>query len=194
MTDLDDLGRVIGYRGAATESAPMDEIGPDLLVVPFWTAEFCTALIRAAELAGGFAAADDDPVPGQEISLAVISPRLFEAVEVDIGRRLWPMLRQWWPCVDYHGLRDAFVIKYAPGAQESLRLHHDVAQVSASVKLNDDYRGAELRFPRQGVDNSGLAVGELLAWPSLVTHPHETAALVDGVKYAVTIWCELPSF
>ena len=32
----------------------------------------------------------------------------------------------------------------------------------------------------------------MLAWPSLVTHPHESTPLVSGVKHALTIWFELP--
>ena len=32
-----------------------------------------------------------------------------------------------------NGLRDAFVIRYALGEQTALRIHHDVAQVSASI-------------------------------------------------------------
>ena len=111
-----------------------------------------------------------------------------------VGMRIWPQLRTIWPYVDYYGLRDAFVIRYAPGEQESLRIHHDVAQVSGSIKLNDGYRGAELSFPRQGFDNGSVEVGEMLVWPSLVTHPHETRQLTDGVKYALTVWFELPSF
>jgi hypothetical protein len=125
--------------------------------------------------------------------LAVISPRLFEAVQDDIGRRIWPRLRTVWPFVDYHGLRDVFVIKYAMGEQESLRIHHDVAQLSGSVKLNDTYDGGELDFPRQGFTNQEVAVGDLLVWPSLVTHPHRTNQLRAGVKYALTVWCELPN-
>ena len=35
-------------------------------------------------------------------------------------------------------------------------------------------------------------VGALLAWPSLVTHPHEVAPLRRGVKHGLTIWFELP--
>ena len=66
------------------------------------------------------------------------------------------------------------------------------SQVSASVKLDDDHEGAELRFPRQGVDNTDVPVGALLAWPSLVTHPHEVAPLRRGVKHGLTIWFELP--
>jgi hypothetical protein len=199
VDEPDDLERVLGYvdcepdahlgDGEATTSRL---IGPDLVVVPFWNERFCRAIVRAAEAVGAFEPQPDDPVPGHEISLAAISPQLYAAVERDLGVRVWPALRQVWPLVDYHGLRDAFVIRYALGEQESLRLHHDVAQVSASVKLNDSYTGGVLEFPRQAASNEGLAVGELLAWPSLVTHPHATTQLDAGVKYALTIWFELP--
>jgi hypothetical protein len=193
----DDLARILGYRGAAPDGAAgaagLRSIGDELVVMPFWTPAFCAAVVRAAEAVGAFEPHPDDPVPGHEVSLAVISPRLFEAVEHDIGVRVWPLLRTVWPYIDYHGLRDAFVIRYALGEQEHLRIHHDVAQVSASVKLNDGYEGGELDFPRQGVTNDAVAVGELLAWPSLVTHPHRTNQLRAGVKYALTVWCELPA-
>jgi hypothetical protein len=188
---VDDLARVLGYRGAVDERTGVEVLGPELLVVPFWTPEFCRAIVRAATLVG-FAPDPDDPVPGHEVSLAAISPALFHAVQHDLGVRIWPQLQEVWPLIDYHGVRDAFVIRYALGEQESLREHHDVAQVSASVKLDVDHEGAELRFPRQGVDNRDVPVGSLLAWPSLVTHPHEAAPLRRGLKHGLTIWFELP--
>lgn len=191
---FDDLQQLFGYRGAIDQRAGADIVGPDLVVVPCWTPEFCATLVRAAEAIGAFEPQPDDPVPGHEVSLAVISPRLFETVQEDFGARIWPQLQTVWPYVDYYGLRDAFVIRYASGEQESLRIHHDVAQVSGSIKLNDGYSGADLVFPRQLFDNSAVAVGEMLVWPSLVTHPHETAQLDVGVKYALTVWFELPSF
>ena len=192
--DLDDLERVLGYVGAADDSVSIHPVAQDLYAMSFWTPQFCRAVVRAAEAIGAFEPQDEDPVPGHEVSLALISPRLFEQVQNDIGVRLWPQLRQVWPYIDYHGLRDVFVIRYALGEQESLRIHHDVAQVSGSIKLNDDYVGGELEFPLQGFDNSEMSVGSLLAWPSLVTHPHQTNQLQSGVKYALTIWCELPTY
>jgi hypothetical protein len=190
----DDLERILGYADAIDERTGITVVGPELVAVPCWTPAFCAALIRAAEAVGAFEPQPDDPVPGHEVSLAAISPRLYSAVENDLGGRIWPQLQEQWPLVDYHGLRDAFVIRYALGEQESLRIHHDVAQVSGSVKLNDGYEGGVLEFPRQGVDNRSMPVGELLAWPSLVTHPHRTTDLRAGVKYGLTIWFELPSF
>ena len=61
---------------------------------------------------------------------------------------------------------------------------------------NERSRGGSLSrlqvTPFQGYDNSAQPVGSLLAWPSLVTHPHEANQLTRGVKYGLTIWCELP--
>lgn len=194
MSEIDDLQRVLGYLDVADDSELIHPVGADLYAMSFWTPQFCAAVVRAAEAIGAFEPQEDDPVPGHEVSLALISPRLFEHVQNDIGVRLWPQLRTIWPYIDYHGLRDVFVIRYALGEQESLRIHHDVAQVSASIKLNDDYTGGELEFPLQGFDNGAMGVGTLLAWPSLVTHPHQTNQLREGVKYALTIWCELPTY
>lgn len=184
---------ILTYAGAVDDESPDDvtEVGAELYQLPFWTPAFCGAIIRAAELIG-FEPDPDDAVPGHEVSLAAISPPLYGAVQNDIGARIWPRLEAVWPMIEYRGLRDAFVIRYLPGEQESLRSHHDIAQVSASVRLNDGYEGAALSFPRQGYDNAQQPVGSLLAWPSLVTHPHEASPLLAGVKYGLTIWCELP--
>ena len=189
---VDDLERILGYADAIDASAPIAKAADELFVMSCWTPQFCSALIRAAEAAGGFSAQPGDPVPGHEISLALISPRLFEAVQDDMGMRIWPQLQQQWPLIDYHGINDVFIIKYEKGGQEELRQHHDVAQVSASVKLNDTYEGALLDFPRQNFTNAQLPVGSLLAWPSLVTHPHGSTPITSGTKYSLTIWFELP--
>jgi hypothetical protein len=192
--EYDDLQQILGYQGAIDEREGLTQLGHELYTVPFWTPSFCSTIIRAAEAVGAFELQPDDPVPGHEVSLAVISPRLFEQVEIDLGRRIWPQLQEVWPFIDYHGLRDVFVIKYELGQQEHLRMHHDVAQVSASAKLNEGYEGAVLDFPRQGVDNRSVPVGELVVWPSLVTHPHQATPLQSGVKYGLTVWFELPTF
>ena len=85
VDDIDDLARILGYRGAVDERTGLRELGPDLLVVPFWTPAFCAAIVRAAELVG-YASDPDDPVPGHEVSLATISPRLYVVVQDDLGR------------------------------------------------------------------------------------------------------------
>lgn len=170
----------------------MRRVADEMFAMPFLTPLYCGLLIEAAEAAGAFQSDPGDPVPGVELSIARLSPTIFDAMQDDIGLRVWPQLQSEWSYIDYHGMNDAFIIKYEVGGQESLRIHHDVAQVSMSVKLNNDYEGAELNFPRQGTTNTGMGVGELLVWPSLVTHPHESLPIRSGTKYSLTIWCELP--
>ena len=82
---FDDLQQLFGYRGAIDERSGISEVGPDLLVLPCWTPAFCATVIRAAEALGAFEQQPDDPVPGHEVSLAIISPRLFEMVQEDFG-------------------------------------------------------------------------------------------------------------
>ena len=187
-----DIERIFGYQDAIDDSRGLEVVATELVVVSCFTPSFCTALIRAAEACGAFDSHPSDPVPGREMSIAQISPRLFEMMQNDLGYRIWPKLQEQWGLIDYHGLNDAFIIKYEQAAQEELRLHHDVAQVSGSIKLNDEYTGAELVFPRQGYSNASLPIGALLAWPSLVTHPHRSTPITSGTKYSLTLWFELP--
>lgn len=187
-----DLERILGYQDAIESTFAISKVSDEMFAMSCWTPDFCAALIRAAELTGTFEPDLNDPVPGHEVSLAVISPKLFNAVELDFGIRIWPDLQRQWPLIDYRGIQDVFVIKYEVGQQEELRMHHDVAQVSASIKLNDDYQGAELEFPRQNFSNRDMKVGQMLAWPSMVTHPHRSAPITKGIKYSATVWFELP--
>ena len=186
-----DLARILRYDDAI-EPGGWSMTAPELITMAFWTPAFCATIVRAAEATGAFAADPDDPVPGHELSLAAISPRLFAHVEDDLAVRVMPVLRRSWPAIDYAGLRDAFVIKFTPTGQADLPLHHDVALVSGSVRLNDGYEGGVLEFPRQGFTNERVPVGSLLAWPSLVTHPHRSSPVRRGVKYSLTLWFEVP--
>jgi hypothetical protein len=158
-----------------------------------WTPEACADLIAVVEAANAWSPDPDDPVPGLEMSLRALDPALFERLEADLAAAVWPRLLAHWPEVAVTPIHDAFVIRYEPGpTTDHLPLHHDIAQVSASIRLNRGYAGGELVFPRQGWDTRDLAVGDLVAWPSLVTHPHGGATVTAGVKYGLTIWFALP--
>jgi hypothetical protein len=188
-----DLAAILRYSGAIPCGGPTRVPAPEILVVPFWRDEFCEILIRAAEATGLWSSDPDDPVPGAEVSLFTVSPRLVALIEEDLEARFWPEVKQHWGEVAVTGLHDAFVIRYEPGgATAGLGLHHDVAQISAHVKLNQGYEGGALSFPRQQWDTSEVNTGELVVWPSLVTHPHRSEPVTRGVKYGLTLWFRLP--
>lgn len=199
-----DLAALLRYDGAADPALDQaTAAASDILVMPFWTPEFCTTVVRAAEVAGVWDSDPDDPVPGAEVSLFTLSPRLAALLDEDLRVRVWPRLKQHWPEAATTGIHDAFVIRYEPARGPSrepagaaptagLPLHHDVAQVSATVRLNEGFSGGALSFPRQGWDTSEVPVGHLVAWPSLVTHPHRGEPVERGVRYGLTIWFRLP--
>lgn len=187
-----DLARLLRYDDAVDPCAWYRVVADEIVEVPFWTPEYCTTIVRAAEALDTWSSDEHDPVPGREASLAAISPRLFAHVEEHVAAHVMPLLNEVWPLAEFAGLHDAFVIKYVPGVAGGLRLHHDVAQISASVRLTDGYRGGALEFPRQSFTNADVPVGHLVAWPSLVTHPHAANAVTDGVKYGLTLWFAIP--
>lgn len=183
------------YEGGIAGAGPLRVVANEIVQTPMWTADFCAALVAAADQFDRWGSDDTDPVPGDELSLMTLSPRLFAALERDLAERIVPSLRTQWPHFAWCGLHDAFVIRYcaASAAVSELPLHHDVAQVSGSVRLNAGYTGGALDFPRQGFDTVAAPVGTLTAWPSLVTHPHRALPVTSGVKYNLTLWLRLPS-
>jgi hypothetical protein len=190
------LARLVEHGGltiAAHARNLAREPAPEILTMACWSPEACEDLIAIVEAANRWAPDPDDPVPGLEVSLRTIDPALLARLDRDLRETVWPRLVAHWPEVARTPIHDAFVIRYEPGPlTDHLPLHHDIAQVSASVRLNHGYTGGALVFPRQGWDSRDLEVGDLVAWPSLVTHPHGGATVTSGVKYGLTIWFALP--
>jgi len=81
-----------------------------------------------------------------------------------------------------------FGVKYTKG--QRLKLHVDDSYITGSIKLNSEYLGGILKFPRQSFTNENIPVGHLLVWPSQITHPHTSSKLESGEKYSITIWSD----
>jgi predicted 2-oxoglutarate/Fe(II)-dependent dioxygenase YbiX len=87
-----------------------------------------------------------------------------------------------------YGVRDAFVMKYTPDTQNKLALHHDASLVTGSIKLNEEYEGGSLVFPRHNTSNDETEVGRCILFPGQVTHGHQCEEITKGTKYSLTIW------
>ena len=178
----DDLRTILTYGDAVDDDGEleMDEVGAELYCVPFWTPAFCAAVIRAAELVG-FEPDPDDPVPGHEVSLAAISPALYAAVQDDVGH------------ADLAATADGVAADRVPRAARRVRdpLPPRRAGVVAAPSGHRPGFGdgaAQRRLRRAPRSSSRVRatttptqpLGSLLAWPSLVTHPHEAGQLTKG--------------
>jgi len=163
-------------------------VADDIVAFEYMTPQMCDDLIGACDEAGGWAPRPDDAYPAQEIRINKLCPNLYKHLENHLTKNIWPQLEAYWPPMSMYGIRDFFAMRYSLDTQTELALHNDASMVSGSVKLNDNYQGAELTFPRQHFTNRHITRGLMLMWPGQVTHPHVCEPLEEGVKYSLTLW------
>ena len=163
-------------------------LGKDFIRFDFLTPDFCDYIIQAAENQD-WSSNRFDAYKTQDVYLEESMKGLYDTINLHLEERIWPSVIKYWD-IDPIKTATAFVLKYSMESQKSLHLHHDESHISGSVKLNEAYEGAVLKFPRQDFTNEELKVGQLLCWPSKITHPHLSTELRSGTKYSLTIWTQ----
>ena len=158
-----------------------------MIMMDFLTPEKCQEMIQLAE-DQEFHCHYADNVPSQDLRLKEIG--LWNELERHWNKTVYDVVYKYWEPCHMYGLRDAFIIKYEMDKQRSLRLHNDASMVTGSVKLNDDYTGGVLKFPRQNITNSDIPIGKLILFPGQCTHGHTSTELLSGTKYSLTIWSQ----
>ena len=160
-------------------------ISDDIICIDFMTPYMCDKMIEIAD-GHKFDKLSYDKVPGKELRLTEMG--LWEELEKHWLKTVYDISYKFWEPCHIYGLRDAFIIRYSMDTQRFLKRHHDASLVTGSVKLNDEYTGGLLEFPRQGITNKDIPVGKCLLFPGQVSHPHLSSELESGVKYSLTIW------
>jgi hypothetical protein len=169
-------------------------IGPEILRMKFMTPQMCADLIGMAEETahknGGFKPLEYDKFPAQELRVKAIDMSLWNQIEKNLKEYVFPVIESYWAPTQMYGVRDLFVIRYSADTQKSLSCHNDASMVSGTIKLNNEYTGAELYFRRQKISNIGMEVGDILLWPGQVTHGHESLPITSGTKYSLVLWTQ----
>ena len=174
------------FEPAYHKGLEYEEVAPEILVTDFMTESQCQRYIKASESRGRWDELDGDKFPAQEIRLKEIG--LWDEISEQWAERLSKICEKHWHPEAYLGLRDAFTMRYSMDTQTELGLHTDASLFTGSVKLNNDYAGAELVFPRQEFTNKDVKVGQCILFPSMVTHGHKVLPLRGGKKYSLTMW------
>lgn len=182
----------LGYAEEIKQPTPYlmtlsyDIVAPEIIVTDFLTESQCKYLIDKSEKYGNWGYMEEDKFPAQEIRLKKIG--LWKEYEKLWKEKLGKIAELHWEPMLHIGLRDAFTMKYTPDTQKSLGLHTDASLVTGSVKLNEDYEGGELIFPRQNFSNINVPLGKCILFPSEVTHGHYVPDILKGTKYSLTMW------
>lgn len=170
------------------EEPKLRQIAPDILHTPFLTKGYVEYLIEILKQDNSWKQnASDKYYATRDIYLQKSFPVVYAILNDHLDINIWPLVEDWWQ-VDPFSAFSIFAIEYTLDSQRKLKAHHDTGFISASVKLNNDYTGAELVFPRQNFTNVNVEVGDLIIWPSQITHLHKCTELTSGEKYSLTIW------
>ena len=164
----------------------VEHLDRDMIVIDFMSKTECEDLIDLSNRCGDWAPLKGDLHPAQEIRMKKLG--LWEDLEKHWNVNVEPIANKHWKPLAMCGLRDAFTMRYSLDTQINLTHHCDASLVTGSIKLNDNYEGANLIFPRQKVTNKDVPVGKAILFPGQVTHGHYVDDLVSGVKYSLTLW------
>ena len=170
-----------------SSSSVYEKISDDMLLIDFMSADMCEKMISLSEK-HTFKSLSYDKVKGQELRLREFG--LWDELEDHWNTNIYPIVHEFWNPCHMWGMRDAFLIKYEMEKQRDLPLHNDASLVTGSVKLNDDYEGGVLEFPRQKLSNKDIPIGKCILFPGQVTHGHLSTPITEGTKYSLTIWSQ----
>ena len=105
-----------------------------------------------------------------------------------------PIIGQVWPYTHVSGWFSPLLVKYETTHNDQLSPHHDLSLITMVVKLNNDFQGGDLVFPRQQYNNHDLPVGWAVMFPGTLTHYHQTTPMLSGTKYSLTSWTWPPEW
>lgn len=168
----------------------LEEVASDILCCKFLTPAGVDLIMSCVGAVGDWSPdRRDKDYFTQDIHFNKDLPDLYDMVKEHLEREIYPLASQFWSIPDFL-VKDLFAIRYTLDTQTSLKTHHDSSFITGSVKLNQGYEGANLFFPRKNFQNNQIEVGDLLLWPGNITHLHGCSTLLEGEKYALTIWTE----
>ena len=163
-------------------------LAPDVLGMPFLTAETAAAMAEAVQSAGPWQPLPGDNVPGDELRVQAWNEGCNDLLTRHLTSVLKPIVEEVWRPARWRDPKDLFFIRFSRSGQPQIRLHEDKSYLSCSIKLRGACSGGELWFPRQNFSDSLIAPGWLIIWPSEVTHPHRVLPVKKGKRVSIVVW------
>jgi hypothetical protein len=184
----------MNYQDYVIFNPKVEEVATDILCIQFWKPEFCKIIIDSADQINQYESRPQDPVPGQELRIDEISRDLYISFCKHWKYVIQPILSDYYMLPTeqwFMGWKIPFIIKYEMNKQRYLRPHMDGSLLTGTIRLNEEYTGGELVFPRQKYKNTSVPVGSIIIWPSSIQHIHYSDELRSGTKYSLVAWTKM---
>lgn len=168
------------FSGIHPEFGKKYDVVNDIVITPFWKENFCDKMLAMSKFYDDRFVQDDYTA---DLHWWKVSGFLFADYAFHYKKSVVPFLMRIYDGIHFSGITSPYVVRHRVG--QSTKLHHDISKVTLSVKLNNDYQGGEIVFPRQKFSNKDIPIGHALFWPGDVTHPHKITPVVSGTKYTI---------
>jgi hypothetical protein len=165
----------------------LQEIAQDIWTVPFFSKTMCQEIVDLLEgqYQKEFVIKEEDYFPTPELEVENFDTVLMNATE------------QYYLDTIRNTLSDIYSIPSTPisaqyiskicSLDEYFDIHHDLAKFAMTIKLNDNFEGGDLYFPRQNFSAKNIPIGNILIWPGQVTHPYTVKPVTKGNRYAYNL-------
>lgn len=169
-------------------SIKFEPVSQDILHTKFLTADICHALLDCALLVDTWKYNPRLVYHTDDMHFEEDLPEWYDIIKLGLEEAFEKASSYWGIESAEISIASMFAVRYKLEEKLDLRVHHDDSYITGSIKLNNEYSGGELFFPRHGFTNKNMEVGDLLLWPGQITHPHGSLPITEGEKYSVTIW------
>jgi predicted 2-oxoglutarate/Fe(II)-dependent dioxygenase YbiX len=154
-----------------------------------FTKAYCREIIEEAEANGEWTNKRHDNYPTTDMLLGKFGADM--AYENVLRKYVYPTVVENWRLEGpkWNKLKgENFIIKYNPGEQAGLALHHDFSEFTCLTTLNEEYEGGGTWFYNQKtlVKNK---TGEMVFHPGTITHLHGGRPVTGGVRYIIVSFC-----
>lgn len=171
----------------------LDDLGDNIYEFPLFTERFCNELIAMAEAKDNWTENRHDFYPTNDVLLEDIE--INEIYNRVLKEFVYPLCVHIW---DLHGddwlkmNSENFMARYTPDKQAHLSLHHDFSNITAVVKLNDEFDGGGTWFPKYNKLSNPKRVGTATLHPGMVTHLHGARPIYNGRRYITVSFMKKP--
>lgn len=187
---------------AQLAASPIEEPCTDVYWFPLVNAKFNAHIIETMEAFGQWSAGkNEDPridggyesVPTRDIHMRQIG--LHEMWLFFLREYVMPVQQKQFIGYEHDPptAELAFVVRYNPSEQPSLRPHHDTSTYTLNIALNSpgqDYSGGGCRFIRYNCSVTDSRPGWALIHPGRLTHYHEGLPVTNGTRYIMVTFID----
>ena len=185
------------------ENTEKYDVYKDIIIMPLFTKELCTELVKVSdyykdEFKNNISFRNNyekNKIGWDDLNLSEVSNLAFREYTELYRQHVCPVLEKTFG-KNSHSIDGWFsptIIRYDRVGQAT-DIHHDVSHITLNVKLNNDYQGCDLYFPRQDFNAKDVPIGHAMIWPGAVTHPHYSTPLESGTKYSFVSWTWPPAW